>query len=100
MKLSDRLQFIGLISENKNYILPEGGQILKEKSNIRPLSVDGLVTSSCISPTLEKSIALGVLKNGQKRVGEKLYVYSLGRFYAATVCKSHFYDPKSNNVKQ
>ena len=80
--------------------MPEGGQILKEQSNKRPLAVEGLVTSSCISPTLGKSIALGVLKNGQKRIGEKLYVYSLGRFYGATICKSHFYDLESNNVKQ
>ena len=100
MTRDDRHQFIGLLSENINEILPEGGQILKEKSNKRPLPVDGLITSSCVSPTLEKSIALGVLKNGQKRIGEKLYVYSLGRFYAATVCKSHFYDLESNNVKQ
>ena len=100
MTRDNRHQFIGLLSQNKNDILPEGGQILKEQSNKRPLPVDGLVTSSCVSPTLGKSIALGVLKNGQKRIGEKLYVYSLGRFYAATVCKSHFYDPESNTVKQ
>ena len=73
---------------------------LKEKSNTRPLTVDGLVTSSCISPTLGKSIALGVLKNGRKRIGEKLHVYSLGSFYNATVCKPHFYDPESKNVNQ
>ena len=100
MTKDDRHQFIGLISENNKDILPEGGQILKEKSNKKPLTVDGLVTSSCISPTLGQSIALGVLKNGKKRIGEKMYVYSLGRFYNATVCKSHFYDPESKNVNQ
>ena len=40
------------------------------------------------------------IKNGKKRIGEKMYVYSLGRFYNATVCKSHFYDPESKNVNQ
>ena len=100
MTRDDRHQFIGLISENNKDVLPEGGQILKEKSNKRPLAVDGLVTSSCISSTLEQSIALGVLKNGRKRIGEKLHVYSLGSFYNATVCNPHFYDAESKNVNQ
>jgi|ETNmetMinimDraft_8_1059916.scaffolds.fasta_scaffold03273_3 sarcosine oxidase subunit alpha len=100
MTRNDRNQFVGLISENNNEILQEGGQILREKSNARPLTVDGLVTSSCISPTLGKSIALGVLKNGRKRIGEKLHVYSLGHFYNAEVCEPHFYDVESKNVNQ
>jgi len=100
MTRSDRNQFVGLISENNNEVLEEGGQILREKSSKRPLEVEGLVTSSCISPTLGKSIALGVLKNGRNRIGEKLHVYSLGRFYNAEVCKPHFYDVESKNVNQ
>ena len=100
MTRSDRNQFVGLISENNNEVLQEGGQILREKSNKRPLEVEGLVTSSCISPTLGKSIALGVLKNGRQRYGEKLHVYSLGRFYNAEVCEPHFYDIESKNVNQ
>ena len=100
MTRNDRNQFVGLISENNNEILQEGGQILREKSNKRPLEVEGLVTSSCISPTLGKSIALGVLKNGHKRIGEKLYVYSLGHFYNAEICEPHFYDVESKNVNQ
>jgi len=100
MKKEDRYQFIGLLAKNKNDLLTEGGQILKEVSSKRPLPVEGHVTSSCISPTLDKSIALAMLKDGHKRIGEKLYVYSLGRFYSVTVCSPHFYDPDSNRVKQ
>ena len=100
MTRNDRNQLVGLISENNNEILQEGGQILREKSSKRPLEVEGLVTSSCISPTLGKSIALGVLKNGRKRIGEKLHVYSLGHFYNAEICEPHFYDVESKNVNQ
>ena len=100
MTRNDRNQLVGLISENNNKILQEGGQILREKSSKRPLEVEGLVTSSCISPTLGKSIALGVLKNGHKRIGEKLHVYSLGHFYNAEICEPHFYDVESKNVNQ
>ena len=100
MTRNDRNQLVGLVSENNNEILQEGGQILREKSSKRPLEVEGLVTSSCISPTLGKSIALGVLKNGRKRIGEKLHVYSLGHFYNAEICEPHFYDVESKNVNQ
>ena len=41
MTRNDRNQFVGLISENNNEILQEGGQILREKSSKRPLEVEG-----------------------------------------------------------
>jgi sarcosine oxidase subunit alpha len=55
----------------------------------------GHVTSSYRSPTLGRSIALALLRNGLERQGEKITVsLSDGVCASATVCGPVFYDPE------
>ena len=94
LKRDDRPQLVGLLS-NDNRILPEGGQLVE---NYRPGEIhkpEGHVTSSGLSPTLEKPIALAMLKGGRQRQGQSLQVYSLGEIFPVTVTSPHFYDPES-----
>ena len=54
----------------------------------------GHVSSSYFSPSVERSIALALVKGGQQRVGEKVHAaLADGRFIAATITKPLFYDP-------
>jgi sarcosine oxidase subunit alpha len=56
----------------------------------------GHVTSSYLSPTLGRSIAMAVVKGGHQRTGETVQVaLSNGTTVRATIGSTVFYDPQS-----
>ena len=90
----DRKQFVGLLTKDSDYVLPEGGQVVLEPSDEIPLAMYGHVTSSYFSPILGRSIALAVVKGGFKRMGETLYVTGNDdEFVPVEVTSTVFYDP-------
>lgn len=94
---ADRKHLVGLLTEDPMLVLPEGAQITNSaNSSIKPVPMLGHVTSSYMSPTLGYSIAMAVLKGGQNRLGESVYLpLRSGRTVKATICSPVFYDPKS-----
>ncbi|WP_296745718.1 2Fe-2S iron-sulfur cluster-binding protein [Mesorhizobium sp.] len=71
-----RRQFVGLrVGPNEPALTP--GSHIVERDGNRRRSV-GYVTSSYPSPTLGAPIALGLLQNGFKRMGEEVMVYHDG----------------------
>jgi sarcosine oxidase subunit alpha len=64
-----------------------------------PVPTAGHVTSSHMSPTLGRSIALAMLDGGRDRMGEMVTVWDQGRTYKATVASNHFYDPENSRMK-
>ena len=91
----DRKQFVGLLTEDDQAILPDGGQIVEDPSASKPVPMLGHVTSSYYSPTLGRSIALGVVRGGRAREGELVYVpLAGGRSIPARITGPCFYDPK------
>ena len=92
----DRKQFVGLLSEDPTVVLAEGAQIVGEPSPPIPAAMQGHVTSSYMSPTLDRSIALALVKGGAKRKGERVWVSMRdGRTLPATISDPVFYDPKA-----
>ena len=91
----DRKQFVGLLTKDPSVVLPEGAQAVFDPSEPIPMTMVGHVTSSYYSPILDRSIALGVIKGGLSRVGEKVY-FPLpdGTSVEAEITTSVFYDPK------
>ena len=59
----------------------------------RGRSLDGVVTTSFFSPTLERSIALALLRRGRERHGERVAVPLEGRTVMAAVVSPVFFDP-------
>lgn len=59
----------------------------------------GHVTASCYSPNLERSISLGLLKNGRARQGEVVTVSGLERTVEATVTRPVFVDPAGERMR-
>jgi sarcosine oxidase subunit alpha len=57
------------------------------------MSSVGHVTSSYWSPALQRSIALGMVKAGRRRVGETLHVPMPNKTIAVNVVPSQLYDP-------
>lgn len=90
-----RKELVGLLTQDPQEVLPEGGQIVNEISQAIPLAMHGHVTSSYYSACLGHSIAMALVKDGHSRQGETVYVaLEDGRFIPAVVGSSVFYDPK------
>jgi len=97
---ADRKQLVGLLTDDPGLVLPEGSQ-LTERSQPSPPPVPmlGHVTSSYFSPILKRSIAMALVRSGQQRVGQKVYAaLADGRYVAATVGSTVFYDPQGKQL--
>lgn len=93
----DRKQLVGLLTDDPMVVLPEGAQITNsEDIAIKPVKMEGHVTSSYMSPTLKHSIAMAVVKGGLSRMGESVFLpLRDGRMIKAKICSPVFYDPQS-----
>ena len=96
----DRKQLVGLLTDEAQFVLPEGTQLTDMSSTSPPpVPMLGHVTSSYFSPTLNRSIAMAVVHSGTERMGKKVYAaLADGRTVAATVCSPVFYDPEGKRL--
>jgi sarcosine oxidase subunit alpha len=91
----DRKQLVGLKPRDPRHVLQEGAQIVLEREIRIPMPMYGHVTSSYYSPTLGHSFALALLKGGQRRLGQTVYLpLADGTVHEAEVVSPVFYDPK------
>ena len=97
---SDRKQLVGLLTDDASLVLPEGSQ-LTERSQASPPPVPmlGHVTSSYFSPALNRSIAMALVRDGHARTGQTIHAaLADGRYVAATVGSTVFYDPQGKRL--
>ena len=81
-------------------VLPEGAQAVRNPKQPIPMTMVGHVTSSYYSATLERSIALAVVKGGLERKGESVYFpLADGRVVEAMICAPVFLDPENARQK-
>ena len=97
---SDRKQLVGLLTDDPQLVLPEGGQLTEQaQASAPPVPMLGHVTSSYHSPVLKRSIAMALVRNGHHRVGQKVYAaLADGRYAACTVGSTVFYDPEGKRL--
>ena len=93
----DRKQMVGLLTEDPNTVLEEGAQIVSELSQ-NPIQMLGHVTSSYFSPSLNKSIALAVVKGGKEMMGKKLFIPMEDKTINVTVVDPVFLDKENNRL--
>jgi len=91
---TDRLQLVGLKPRENHRFIPVGSHIVCRNT----LKAEGHVTSSCISPTLDQSIAIAMLKSGQTRLGETIIIDVDQQHFDAEVVPLGFYDPKGEHI--
>ena len=72
-----------------------GGHLLLGADRQPPGLTDGWVTSACYSPTLDRTIALGVLRGGRARLGETVTVCDEEERFNVKVVSPVFYDPSN-----
>src|SRR5690606_7538294 len=68
----DRKELVGLLTEDPQEVLPDGAHAVAEVRDAPPMDMIGHVTSSYWSPTLGRSIAMALIRNGRSRMGETL----------------------------
>ena len=85
----DRLQLVGLRPEDPRLAVPVGTHAVDAHG-----AVLGHVTSSCLSPALERSVAMGRLRAGAALLGQAVLLDIGGRRHRAEVCDRAFYDPQ------
>ena len=84
-----RQHLIGLLPINSSEMLPEGAPLISTSNSTRS---EGFVSAGVWSPTLDRTIALGLLANGRERLDETVYANANGRIIPAIVSKPIFYD--------
>ncbi|MBU2965788.1 sarcosine oxidase subunit alpha family protein [Amphritea sp. 2_MG-2023] len=87
---SGRRQLVGLLTDEPAYVIPEGAQIRLESAG--QTRSQGHVSSSYMSATLGRSMAMALLENGLERLGEKVTLHIDGKTVTAQVTKPLFYD--------
>ncbi|XKE46395.1 sarcosine oxidase subunit alpha family protein [Halomonas organivorans] len=94
-KRSDRKQLVGLRPKDPKVVLEEGAQIVFDPQHAIPMPMVGHVTSSYYSPTLDSGFALAVVKGGQQKMGESVYLpMADGQVHEAEIVSPIFVDPK------
>lgn len=91
----DRKQLVGLKTTDPKVVLPEGAQGVLDPNAPIPMPMVGHITSSYWSANLDRSIAMGFVKGGLNKMGEKVF-YPLvdGTVVEAEICSPIFLDPK------
>ena len=90
----DRLQWVGILSEDGATVLPEGAQLVEESTAL------GHITSSYFSSCLGHPIALGLVSGGRARRGETICAALRdGRRIKVKITSPVFYDPKGERQR-
>jgi sarcosine oxidase subunit alpha len=97
MRSQDRKQLVGLLTASGT-VLEEGAQITDRPGESPPMQLIGHVTSSYLSPTLNRGIALALVKGGRGRLDQTLYVPMPGGDVPVQVVAPVFHDPEGTRV--
>ncbi len=91
-----RKQFVGLSVEAGEAPLPTGAHVASGAGAAR--RSQGYVTSSYMSPSLGRPIALGLVEDGFARMGEAVGVYHLAAVRRATIAPAIALDPEGKRL--
>ncbi len=84
----DRRHFVGLLPEDPSFVPAVGSHARVDGRS------HGWITSSCHSPALGRSIALGMIEAGRARLGETVEIFHLGHISRATLTAPCHLDPQ------
>jgi sarcosine oxidase, subunit alpha len=98
MMQGDRKQMVGLLTDDAKAVLEEGAQIVADPAEPIPITMIGHVTSAYWSATLDRSIALALVRGGRARIGTRLSVPMPNGPIMVEVVAPLFYDPKGERL--
>ena len=92
LKAEGRKQLVGLLTEDPDEVLPDGAYAVDNVTDKPPMDMIGQVTSTYWSPTLKRSIAMALIKDGRNRMGDTLKFPLQNKTVKAEVVDPVFYD--------
>ena len=92
MARPDRKRLVGLLTEEAQTVLPVGAYAVADPNAPKPMKTIGHVTSSYMSPTLGRSIAMALVERGPERMGETLSFPLESGVVRAKIVDPVFYD--------
>jgi len=100
LKAPGRKQLVGLLTVDPAEVLPDGAYAVEQVRAAPPMRMIGQVTSTYFSPTLKRSIAMALIRNGRDRMGETVRFPLKDKVVEATIVDPVFYDKegKRQNV--
>jgi sarcosine oxidase, subunit alpha len=87
-----RKQLVGLLTDTATEVLDEGAQIVDNPTQPVPMKMLGHVTSSYMSPNCGRGIALALIADGRRRIGDRVHVTSPNGFTTVKVTEPIFFD--------
>jgi sarcosine oxidase subunit alpha len=94
----NRKELVGLLTEDPQTVLPDGAYAVETVKPKPPMTMIGQVSSSYWSPTLKRSIALGLIRNGRARKGETISFPLEDRVVKARIVDPVFYDQEGKRL--
>lgn len=101
MNQADALHQVGIKPVHPNDPVPAGAHLMNAEGPVDAAHDQGYATSACYSPNLGHSIALGFLKDGSNRTGEKMRLVSplTGVDVEVEIVSAHFIDPEGERLR-
>ncbi|CDZ70348.1 Sarcosine oxidase, alpha subunit [Neorhizobium galegae bv. orientalis] len=94
----NRKQLVGLLTKDPALVLEEGGQIVADPNQAKPMTMLGHVTSAYWSENCARSIALALVAGGRARIGETLHVPLKDRTIEVEVTDMVFFDKDGGRI--
>jgi len=94
---SDRLGFVGLEAVEADVVLPISAHIIAERPG--GIESDGYITSAGFSPTLNRGVALGMIRGGDRRMGEIVSIRTPAGIRKAKIVNPAAYDPEGERLR-
>jgi len=100
LRRAGRKQLVGVLTADPHHVLPQGVHLVEEPRPRPPMRTLGHVTSSYMSPNLGRSIALALVEDGRRRIGETLKACtSDGRVEPVKLTVPVFFDPEGTRAR-
>ena len=98
---ADDLRQVGIKPVDPNEPVPAGAHLMNATGPVDAAHDQGYVTSACYSPSLGHSIALGFLKDGANRMGERMRLVSplTNISVDVEIVSAHFVDPNGERLR-
>jgi sarcosine oxidase subunit alpha len=96
-----RKQLVGLVVDDGAATLPIGAQITVDDQGATPRPSLGHVTSWAYSSELQRTIALALIKDGKRLIGERIFIVSpvMGESVAGKVVDPVFIDKEGSRLR-
>jgi len=97
----NREKIVGVVPLDKKSMIPEGSHLVSDSNASLPNPKLGHISASCWSVEYNNPFSLAILKDGKKKIGERLYAVSplKNKNIAVEIVSSHYVDPKGERVR-